>query len=170
MFFMYLFFCTFISEGIKGENYDEGIYFKIEKVRGKTDKENFDAKKTLEDGTSNARSSKFFDDSKPEQNGTGTLLSTFTESVVENQQNQNSSQDNNAVPKKQMRQRKDYSNTKIKTRNLLTNVSYRRFKQTDFNKNNFIVDIMSFLTQNFNPINLDRKLDSEKERDMVKFL
>ena len=69
-----------------------------------------------------------------------------------------------------MRQRKDYSNTKVKTRNLLTNVSYRRFKQTDFNKNNFIIDIMSFLTQNFNPINLDRKLDSEKECDMVKFL
>ena len=52
----------------------------------------------------------------------------------------------------------------------LTNVSYRRFKQTDFNKNNFIIDIMSFLTQNINPINLDRKLDSEKERDMVKVL
>ena len=69
-----------------------------------------------------------------------------------------------------MRERKDYSNTKVKTRNLLTNVSYKRFKQTDFNKNNFIVNIMSFLTQNFNPINLDRKLDSEKEYDMVKFL
>ena len=69
-----------------------------------------------------------------------------------------------------MRQRKDYSITKVKTRNLLTNVSYRRFKQTDFNKKKFIVDIMSFLTQNFNPINLDRKLDLEKERDMIKFL
>ena len=67
-----------------------------------------------------------------------------------------------------MRKRKDYSNTKVKTRNLLTNVSYRRFKQTDFNKK-IIVDIMSFLTQNFNPINLDRKLDSEKECDIVKF-
>ena len=100
-----------------------------------------------------------------EQKDMETLLSTFTESVVENQQNQNS-----VVPKKMMRERKDYSNTKVKTRNLLTNVSYRRFKQTDFNKNNFIVDIMPFLTQNFNPINLDRKLDSEKERDMVKLL
>ena len=68
-----------------------------------------------------------------------------------------------------MRKRKDYSNTKVKTRNLLTNVSYRRFKQRDFNKKNVIVDIMSFLTQNFNPINLDRKLDSEKECDIVKF-
>ena len=64
-----------------------------------------------------------------EQKDMETLLSTFTESVVENQQNQNS-----VVPKKMMRERKDYSNTKVKTRNLLTNVSYRRFKQTDFNK------------------------------------
>ena len=29
---------------------------------------------------------------------------------------------------------------------------------------------MLFLTQNFNPINLDRKLDLEKECAMVKFL
>ena len=48
------------------------IYFKIEKVRGKTDKENFDARKTLEDGTSNAKLSKFSNDSKPEQNETRT--------------------------------------------------------------------------------------------------
>ena len=53
-----------------------------------------------------------------EQKDMETLLSTFTESVVENQQNQNS-----VVPKKMMRERKDYSNTKVKTRNLLTNVS-----------------------------------------------
>ena len=67
-----VFYNTFTSERIKGEKYDETIYFKIEKVRGKTDKENFDAKKTLEDGTSNAGSSEFFNDSKLEQNGTGT--------------------------------------------------------------------------------------------------
>ena len=68
-----------------------------------------------------------------------------------------------------MKIRKDYSNTKVKTRNLLTNVSYRRFKQSDFNKSGFIIDILSFLLQNFNPINLDRKIDTEKERDVVKF-
>ena len=63
-----------------------------------------------------------------EQKDMEILLSAFTESVVENQQNQSSSQDNNVVPKKQMRQRKDYGITKVKTRNLLTNVSYRRFE------------------------------------------
>ena len=69
-----------------------------------------------------------------------------------------------------MKRRKGYCNTKVKTRNLLTNFSYRRFKQSDFNKSGFIIDILLFLLQNFNPINLDRELDTEKERDMVKFL
>ena len=50
-----VFYNTFISKQIKGEKFDEGIYFKIEKFRGKTERENFDAKKTLEDGASNAR-------------------------------------------------------------------------------------------------------------------
>ena len=99
-----------------------------------------------------------------EQKDMETLLSTFTESVVENQQNQNS-----VVPKKMMRERKDYSNTKVKTRNLLTNVSYRRFKQTDFNKKKLIVDIVSFLTQDFNPVNLDRKLDQKKNAIWLNF-
>ena len=67
-----VFYNTFISERIKGDKYSEGIYFKIEKVRGKTDKENFDAKRTLEDGASDARSSEFFPDSKLGQTGVGT--------------------------------------------------------------------------------------------------
>ena len=72
------------------------------------------------------------------------------------------SQDNNVVPKKEMKRRSYYSNTKVKTRNLLTNVSYKRFKQSDFDNPSFIVDILSFLAQNFNPINLDIKIDMEK--------
>ena len=56
----------FTSKRIKEEGYDNGIYFKIEKVRGRTDRENFDAKKTLEDGTSNVTFSRIFSDAKPE--------------------------------------------------------------------------------------------------------
>ena len=67
-----VFYNTFISERIKGENFDDGIYFKIEKVRGKTDKENFDAKRTLEDGTSDAGSSEFFTDAKSGDVNAGT--------------------------------------------------------------------------------------------------
>ena len=57
---------TFISEQIKGKQFDDGIYFKIEKVRGKADKENFDARRNLEHGANNVRPSEFFDDTKPE--------------------------------------------------------------------------------------------------------
>ena len=102
-----------------------------------------------------------------EQKDMETLLSTFTENIG-SQQDQNFLQDDNVVPKK--KRRKDYSNTKVKTRNLLTNVSYRRFKPSDFKNNSFIIDILSFLVQNVNPINLERKLDSETEKEMVKFL
>ena len=98
-----------------------------------------------------------------------TLLSTFAENI-EDQQNQNSSQDNNVVPKKEMKKRADYSSTKVKTTNLLYNVSHRPFKQSDFNNQSFIIDILSFMVQNFNPINLYIKLEVEKERDMVKFM
>ena len=63
-----------------------------------------------------------------------------------------------------------FANTKVKARNLLTNVAYRRFKITDFNKTNFIVDILLFLVHNCNPTNLEFKLETEKEREMVKFL
>ena len=67
-----VFYNTFISERIKGDKYDEGIYFEIKKVRGETDNENFDAKTTLEDGAGNVRSNEFFNDPKPEQSGART--------------------------------------------------------------------------------------------------
>ena len=86
-----------------------------------------------------------------EQKDMETLLSTFTENIG-SQQDQNFLQDDNVVPKK--KRRKDYSNTKVKTRNLLTNVSYRRFKQSDFKKDSFVIDILSFLLQNFIPISM----------------
>ena len=79
-----------------------------------------------------------------EQKDMDTLLGTFAEYIVDDQQDQNSSQDDNVVPKKKMKRRKDYSSTKVKTRNLLTNISYRRFKQSDFNKTRFVADILSF--------------------------
>ena len=82
-----------------------------------------------------------------EQKDLETLLSTFGENK-ENQQDLNSSQDNNVVPKKSISKRNfDYSNTKVKARNLLTNVAYRRFKQSGFNNKSFIIYILSFLVK-----------------------
>ena len=93
-----------------------------------------------------------------------TLMSTFS-GEPESQQDLNFFQDDRDVPKKKIRTAKSsYSNTKVKSRNLSTNVLYRRYKQQDFNNASFVIDILSFLVQNFNAINLDRKLDNENER------
>ena len=83
------------------------------------------------------------------------------------QQSQNSSHDNNVVKPKQ---KAFYSSTKEKARNLLTNVAYRRYKLSDFNKTNFVIDILSFMVYNCNPTNLEIKLETDKEREMIKFL
>ena len=103
-----------------------------------------------------------------------TLLSTFSEEIG-SQQDPDFFQDDIDVPKKKKTQSKkstaksNHNSTKVKARNLLTNVSYRRYKQKDFNNANFITDILSFIVQNFTPINLDRKLDDEKEKMIVKY-
>ena len=62
---------NFTSKRIKEEGYDNGIYFNIKKVSGRTDRKSFDAKKLLEDGTSNVRFSRIFSDTKPEPEHTG---------------------------------------------------------------------------------------------------
>ena len=64
-----IFYNIFISKRIKAENFDQGIYIKIEKVTGKTDKESFDAKKTVEDGTGDDRLSKIFTISNQKRGG-----------------------------------------------------------------------------------------------------
>ena len=86
------------------------------------------------------------------------LLSTLTEGL-ESQLDPDFFQDDNDVPKKAKITTK-YSITKLKTRNLLTNVSYRRYKPEDVEKTNFVIGVFSFLTQNLNPTGLNRKLET----------
>ena len=106
---------------------------------------------------------KMDEDYSQETKDLATLLQTFT-AEKESQQNQNSSHDNNVVKKT------FYSSAKVKARNLLTNVAYRRYKLSDFNRKDFVIDILSFLVFNCNPTNLEIKLETDKERDMIKFL
>ena len=108
--------------------------------------------------------SKMEEDYSQETKDLATLLQTFT-AENEDQQDQSFSQDNNVDQKK----RAAYSSTKVKARNLLTNVGYRRFKDSDFQKTNFVIDILSFMVYSCNPTNLEIKLETEKERDMIKF-
>ena len=89
-----------------------------------------------------------FQTSKEEdEKDTQTLMSTFPKEP-ESQQDLNFFQDDNDSQKKKKQQQKKKSNcnsTKVKARNLLTNLSYRRYKQQDFNNVSFIIDTLSFL-------------------------
>ena len=83
------------------------------------------------------------------------LLSTLTEGL-KSQLEPSFFQDDNNVKKTKATTK--YSNTKEKTRNLLTNISYRRYKPEDVEKTNFVLNVLSFVTQNLNPTGLDRKM------------
>ena len=77
---------VFSSKQIKAENSDEEIYFKIESVRGKTEKENFCSKKTLEVAQAMIdflkKFSQFQNHSRVEQDkDLQTLLTTFSEEI-----------------------------------------------------------------------------------------
>ena len=54
---------------------------------------------------------------------------------------------------------------KLKASNFLTNIAYRRYQDSDFQKDNFVVDAFSFLIHNLNPTMLDQKFESDIERD-----
>ena len=109
-----------------------------------------------------------------EQNDYQTLLNTFSEGIDSQQDLDFSTNDNDVHFIKEKKTPKTrntvYRSTKVKARNLLTNVGYIRFKESDFLNLNFIANILSFLLHNFNPINVDRKVDSEDEQLMIKFL
>ena len=97
------------------------------------------------------------------------------EKQTENRLNQDFSQDDNDIEKKKkaaMRAlaRKRYSTSKIKARNFLTNIAYRRHKKSNFSNCNFVIDVYFFLLQNVNPLMTDKKFDNENDRQCVKML
>ena len=107
-----------------------------------------------------------------ENEDTRKLLSTLSEGLLppENQLNLHFFQDDNTIPKKKKNAKTKYSNTKLKSRNLLTNISYRRYIAEDVEKVNFVVDVFSFLIQNINPTGRDIKLETALERDYFKMI
>ena len=97
------------------------------------------------------------------------LLSTLTEGL-ESQLGPDFFQDNNDVQKRTKATTTKYRDTKVRTRNLLTNASYRRYKPEGVEKTNFAIDVFSLLTQNLNSTGFDRKLEIPLERDYVKMI
>ena len=65
---------------------------------------------------------------------------------------------------------KNYSSTKIKARNFLTNVSYNRITTVDYKNKNFVIDCFTFLILYLHPFYLERKFESSTEREFVNVL
>ena len=61
----------------------------------------------------------------------------------------------------------NYSPTKVKVRNFLTNVSYNRIKNSDFGNRSFIINCYSFILLYLNPFYLERKFENILDREFV---
>ena len=71
---------------------------------------------------------------------------------------------------KKTKSKKVYSSTKIKARNFLTNLSYKRVRKDDLFNENFIIDCISFILFYLNPFYLERKFDDAADRGKVETL
>ena len=65
---------------------------------------------------------------------------------------------------------KGYNNTKVKARNFLTNVSYNRITIADYKNKDFVIDCFTFMILYLNPFYLERKFETNIERDFVNVL
>ena len=61
-----------------------------------------------------------------------------------------------------------YSPSRIKSRNFLSNISYKRIGKSDFYNENFVLDIL--LVKNLNPFSLSRKITDETNHEIVYIL
>ena len=63
-----------------------------------------------------------------------------------------------------------YSPTRIKSRNILSNISYTGISKNDFYNENFILDVYVLLVKNLNPFSLSRKVTDKTKHDVVYML
>ena len=76
-----------------------------------------------------------------------------------------------SVMSKNLKRRiKPYTSSRIKTRNVLSNISYTGVNSEDFADNNFTFDTITLLTKNINPFSLERKIVDAKNRDIIYML
>ena len=63
-----------------------------------------------------------------------------------------------------------YSNTKIKARNFLTNLSYQRLNKNKHLNVSFVIECFSFITENLNPNSLERKFTYKRNKKYIYLL
>ena len=66
--------------------------------------------------------------------------------------------------------RSPYSCTKMKARNFLTNISYRRISDKDFQNESFVIDMLSYILLYIKPFFLTVTYSDKEQQDMVKML
>ena len=71
------------------------------------------------------------------------------------------------IPKKKMGKNVNYSPTKVKARNFLTNVSYNRIKNSDFENSSFIIDSTVLYCYICICFYLERKFENILDREFV---
>ena len=64
----------------------------------------------------------------------------------------------------------NYSSTKVKAKNFLSNISYKRLSKNGHENQLFIVDVFTFIILNLNPFFLERKLGIQKISNYVNML
>ena len=72
------------------------------------------------------------------------------------------------IPRKEMkksrnRNSKNYSPTKVKVQNFLTNITYNRLKNVDFNNALFIIDCYTYILFKLNPFFLEQNVDDKND-------
>ena len=65
---------------------------------------------------------------------------------------------------------RNYTTTRIKSRNFLSNISYVAIDKEDFYNENLIFDVYLLVTKNLNPFSLDRKLNDKNKHKMIYIL
>ena len=77
------------------------------------------------------------------------MLNNLTNQNLDSQLNQDFFQDESDTNNKTVAREKSkpYRNTKFKASNFLTNTACKRYKDSDFQKDNFVVDVFSFLVE-----------------------
>ena len=78
--------------------------------------------------------------------------------------------DDKELLKKERKEKKKYSSTKVKARNFLTNISYNGIKQKDYENETFVIDIFAYLILYFNPYNINGKFETDIEKSYVNIL
>ena len=95
--------------------------------------------------------------------------------LVEKSQNQDFFSDNEPPTKKEKnksknRNAKPYNTTRIKARNLLTNISHSGLKTEDFHIRNFTFDVFVLLTKNLSLYSGERKFEERNSQEMMYML